>query len=113
MKQLDLSLVLYYNDRPVRVGKYGEDVIYCLFDLMKVLDSTSNVTVLSRRLPEEVFFRGTSVDIDGGICNTTAVAVTFEGAYLALPRLKRADLYDVMSLLRWMKTVKAEKIKGA
>lgn len=112
-KKMDLSLVFYYGDHPIRVGKCGDDVIFSLYDLMNVFDSTSNVTILTRRLPEETFFRGTSVDLEGSPCNTTSIAVTYEGACLALPRMKRVDLYDVLVLMRWMKTVKADKIKGA
>ncbi|GGG19614.1 hypothetical protein GCM10010913_47120 [Paenibacillus aceti] len=113
-KQTDLSLVFYYGDHPVRVGRCGKDVIYSLSDLLKALNVTSNVTHITRGLPEETFYKGSYVDLETGTpVNGHAVVVTYEGANLTLPRLRGADLYDVLMLTRWMRTVKADKIKGA
>lgn len=111
-RQTDLSRIYRYNDMPVRIGACGTDTIFSLSDLLNVLGSTSNVTHLTKRLPEETFFKGSYVDLsDGAPTNGHTYVVTFEGALLCLPRIHGVSLYDVMLLLRWMKTVKADKIK--
>jgi hypothetical protein len=97
---------------PVRVGVCGKDVIFSLSDLLNALSSTANVTHLTKRLPEETYFKGSYVDlVDGLPTNGHTYVVTYEGAQLSLPRIHGVDLYDIMMLLRWMKTVKADKIK--
>lgn len=108
----DLYIVLDYNGNPIRVGVIGGVEVFCLHDLLKAMKLPYiNVTNIMTRIPPDVYHRASTVDTDGHSCNTQAMAVTLEGAYLTLPRLSKVDLVDVMLLTRWMKTVKKSKMK--
>jgi hypothetical protein len=111
-KDRDLCLVLKYNEKPIRVGVCGTDVIFSLSDLISALNLKTNVTHIAKRLPEETFYKGSYVNVDNGLpTNGLTYVVTYEGAFLSLARVHGVDLYDVLNLMRWALTVKAEKIK--
>jgi len=108
----DLHAVLNYEETPIRVGVIEGKEVFCLHDLLRAMSLTHvNVTNIMTRVPPDAYYRASTVDVGGHPCNSQAIAVTFEGAYLTLPRLNKTDLNDVMLLLRWMKTVKKSKMK--
>jgi hypothetical protein len=110
MVMKDLCVQLKYDNYPIRVGIINDEVVFSLYDLLCVLGvRNANVTYALRKVPYETYYRATAINNGNGLM----VAVTEEGATLALCRLSKVDMRKVLKLLRWMKTVKKEKIKGA
>lgn len=110
MSNKDLRVTLKYNGYPVRVGVINDELVFSLYDLLCALGVRhANVTYALRKVPYDTYYRATAIDNGNGLM----VAITEEGATVALCRLSKVDMREVLKLLRWMKTVKKEKIKGA
>ena len=112
MASKDLGTVLKYGNHPVRVGLVEGELMFCLNDLLRAVGhGNTNVTNSLRKIPDSLYFKVSVVDIDGTPINAKAIGITEEGALMALSRLYKIDLTQVLRLYRWMRKVDKDKLK--
>lgn len=100
-----------YGHMPIRMGIIEGKLVFSLHDLLDSLYiNCINVTYACRKVPDSEVFTAHS---GKGKYKTKVTAVTKRGAQIALIRLSKVNMSDVINLLDWLDTVDEEKIKGA